>query len=291
MIDFTNNTFKTNFHYLGKEQPEWKSYIKEEYSLSEMELGYLDRFTPIIEYYGFDESNLKDEMSEAKTQFISNYEVWDKELFLRHNPEYNAFIHSINEYINCIQRGKCIVAFQKDNTYFYWLKLPNEVETPNHQTMIISKFDIIQLELNLNSLQKSIVQYLSAEQADETSLVNSTSKQLEPIYTLNNNFDHVDSNKVINYFNSELVEPGYLSSSDLQKFMTLAFEKLEKPESKFVFKKSSAKKKIIGVFYNYYLNKASKPFGKKTKYVELLGEYFEGYSTKSILSNFAKSIY
>jgi len=291
MIEAIQKTIMTNFQYLGEEQPEWKKYIKVKHSLSEMELGYLDRFMPIIEYYGFDDSNLLDEISQTKSKFISSYGVWNKDLFLRQNPAFNEFTHSITEYINCIQRGKCTIVFQKDDTYFYWLKLPSEVETPNHQTMIISKLDIVELELSLMSILNSIDKILSDSSCKVSPIITSAEEELDLDYTLQNNFDHVSPDKLIAYFTEKLVLPGYLSNSELHQYMKLAFENCQKPKSRFVFQKSSPKKDIMQVFYHYFQVIASKPFGKKVKYVELLGEYFEGYSTESMMTNFSKGSY
>lgn len=291
MIKAIQNTFKTNFQYLGKEQPEWKKHIKEKHSLSETELAYLDRFMPIIEYYGFDESNLLDEMSNVKSKFILSYGLWNKDLFLRNSPAFNEFIHSIKEYVSCIQRGKCTIVFQKDDTYFYWLKLPSEVETPNHQTMIISKFDTVELELSLISILNSTEKMLFESSYKIPPILTSAEEEPESDYSLQNNFDHISPEKLVAYFTEELVVPGYLSNSDLHQYLTFAFDKCQKPKSKFVLQKSPTRKKITQVFYHYFQVIASKPFGQKVKYVELLGEYFEGYSTKSIMTNFSKGSY
>jgi hypothetical protein len=45
------------------------------------------------------------------------------------------------------------------------------------------------------------------------------------------------------------------------------------------------------VFYTYYKDLAGKPYGKQKKYAALLGNYFEGYNTETVSSNFSKAVY
>ena len=42
------------------------------------------------------------------------------------------------------------------------------------------------------------------------------------------------------------------------------------------------------VFYEYYKNVASKPHRKQKQYVELLCNYFEGFKTENVRTNFNK---
>ena len=41
----------------------------------------------------------------------------------------------------------------------------------------------------------------------------------------------------------------------------------------------------------YYKNVAGKIHGKQNQYAALLGDYFEGYKTTTVSSNFSKSVY
>ena len=42
------------------------------------------------------------------------------------------------------------------------------------------------------------------------------------------------------------------------------------------------------VFYNYYKNIAGKPYKKQSQYAALLGDYFEGFNTQNVSTNFNK---
>jgi hypothetical protein len=74
-------------------------------------------------------------------------------------------------------------------------------------------------------------------------------------------------------------------------FLKAAFENKEIPETLLKIKNAPKKTTIEAVFYNYYKNVAGKPHRKQPQYAALLGDYFEGYKTKTIITNFSKSIY
>jgi hypothetical protein len=105
-----------------------------------------------------------------------------------------------------------------------------------------------------------------------------------------NNFDGVLMGDVYKHFFDGFVKTGYMSKGDLLKFIDLAFVEREKPQRRFVLGGVQSKQKIIDVGYQYYKNIASKPYGFQRKYAELIGEYFEGYTTNNVSSNFSKLI-
>jgi len=113
-------------------------------------------------------------------------------------------------------------------------------------------------------------------------------KELEFQFT--NNFDSVDEKKVYEYFKSKLVDKGLLSIEDLKDYLKLAFEDEKYPKECFSLK-YDYKKDAIGVFFDYYKDVAGKPYGKKEKYVKLLGEYFIGFNNGNLMTNWAKSKY
>ena len=105
---------------------------------------------------------------------------------------------------------------------------------------------------------------------------------------IKNNFDDLKIEIVIEHFKNGLVEANYLNEADLLKFIQLAFEKKEIPRIKFHFKNVRTVGRIRKVFYLYYKEKAGHPHGEKLKYAALLGDYFEGYNTKTVITNFHK---
>lgn len=103
-----------------------------------------------------------------------------------------------------------------------------------------------------------------------------------------NNFDNIDLNIVHKHFKVGLVDKGYLSEIDLELFIIAAFVKKETPKDLFSIKDSQAKSKIIKVFHSYYRDIAGKPHGKQEAYCALLGNYFSGYKTKYLMTNFSR---
>lgn len=112
---------------------------------------------------------------------------------------------------------------------------------------------------------------------------------IEKELSFENNFDHISTDEVYSFFKKELVEKNYLSEEDLHRFLTSAFHKCKPPKKRFKINGSPTRKKIRSVFYKFYEEVASKPYGQQRRYAELLGEYFEGYKTKNVQSNFSKN--
>ena len=80
----------------------------------------------------------------------------------------------------------------------------------------------------------------------------------------------------------------YLTENQLDSYLKLAFEELSIPGIKFKFSESPNKKTIQKVFYKFYKEKSKNTYKQKLKYVELLSNYFEGFNTSSLESNFSK---
>ena len=109
--------------------------------------------------------------------------------------------------------------------------------------------------------------------------------------TFTNNFDNIKPNEVYIHFKVGLVEKGYLTEQELNEYLKAAFELKTPTERLFKIKDAPNKSTIEAVFYKYYKNVAGKIHGKQTQYAALLGEYFEGYKTITVSSNFSKSVY
>lgn len=105
-----------------------------------------------------------------------------------------------------------------------------------------------------------------------------------------NNFDHVPPKKVYDYFKKELVDTGYLSLEDLEKYLIVAFQDKTVPAERFTitYNRSSTPTKIKKIFYKYYEKIAQDKHGKMKYYCGLLGEYFNGFNTDKISRNFNK---
>lgn len=114
-------------------------------------------------------------------------------------------------------------------------------------------------------------------------------EQRTPIFT--NNFDKITSAEIYLHFKAGLVEKQYLTEQELNEYLKAAFELKTIPETLFKIKDAPKKTVIEAVFYNYYKNVAGKIHGKQSQYAALLGDYFEGYKTETVSSNFSKSVY
>lgn len=108
----------------------------------------------------------------------------------------------------------------------------------------------------------------------------------EANFTFINKFDKAESNKVYEHF-YKLVEKGYLSKIDLENYLKLAFQDKTQPKEKISFSNKHIGN-ITTIFYKYYAD-ADNTHGKQKKYAELLGEYFNDFTTKKVMNNFAKS--
>lgn len=144
-----------------------------------------------------------------------------------------------------------------------------------------------------NGVITAIDQFAERGGLDEKDLKNEAQQNQEPEtidFKFENNFDGTPEKEVYQYFKTQLVDKGLLSIEDLHKYLKLAFEKEKYPEELFLLE-YDYRKDAISVFFDYYKNEAGKPHGKKEKYVKLLGEYFKGFNTSTLMTNWAKSKY
>jgi hypothetical protein len=114
-------------------------------------------------------------------------------------------------------------------------------------------------------------------------------KQETPTFI--NNFDKIAPVEIYKHFKAGLVDKKYLTLEELNEYLKAAFELKTKPETLFKIKDAPKKVTIEAVFYKYYKNVAGKIHGKQNQYAALLGDYFEGYNTTTVSSNFSKSVY
>jgi hypothetical protein len=106
--------------------------------------------------------------------------------------------------------------------------------------------------------------------------------------TFKNNFDNITTIEIYKHFKAGLVEKGYLTEQELNEYLKAAFELKTKPETLFKLKHTPTKQKIYTVFYIYYKDISQKKHEKQKEYAALLGDYFEGYKTEIIQTNWAR---
>jgi len=146
------------------------------------------------------------------------------------------------------------------------------------------------------SLLIFVFEFLCADIGNDSSIQTKISQQTETETkqeqpTFKNNFDNVSTVEIHKHFKAGLVEKGYLTEQELNEYLKAAFELKKIPETLFKIKDAPTKATIEAVFYTYYKNVAGKVHRKQPQYAALLGNYFEGYRTETVSSNFSKSIY
>ena len=104
--------------------------------------------------------------------------------------------------------------------------------------------------------------------------------------TFKNNFDNINTVEIYDHFKAGLVDIGYLTEQELNEYLKAAFELKTKPQTLFKLKHTPTKQKIYTVFYVYYKDISQKK--KRKEYAALLGDYFEGYRTEIIQTNWAR---
>lgn len=155
------------------------------------------------------------------------------------------------------------------------LRLENEYSLYPHFQRMLNQLKVFIEKLNNN---------LNTPQQTETE-----TEQETPTFT--NAFDNIKPTEIYKHFKAGLVEKGYLTEQELNAYLKAAFELKEIPETLFKIKDAPNKAAIEAVFYRYYKNVAGKIHGKQNQYAALLGDYFEGYKTTTVSSNFSKSVY
>lgn len=135
----------------------------------------------------------------------------------------------------------------------------------------------------LEFLKKEYQKHLPPQQTE------TKTEQETPTFT--NNFDKIKPTEIFKHFKAGLVEKGYLTEQELNEYLKAAFELKTIPETLFKIKDAPNKAAIEAVFYTYYKNVAGKIHGTQNQYAALLGDYFEGYKTTTVSSNFSKSVY
>jgi len=110
----------------------------------------------------------------------------------------------------------------------------------------------------------------------------------QPTPTFINKFDNISEVEIYKHFKAGLVDKQYLTEKELNEYLKAAFELKTKPETLFKLKHTPTKQKIYTVFYVYYKDISQKKHEKQKEYAALLGDYFEGYKTKIIQTNWAR---
>ncbi len=150
-------------------------------------------------------------------------------------------------------------------------------------------FDSEIIQQAADSVKAELVEQKMYWQSElEKSGRNEEKDTLIELSSINNNFDFVKIVDVYKHFKAGLFDKKYIAEKDLLSFIKAAFDKRQPPKKLFSLKNYRSKKKIISVFNDYYKNVAASPHGRQKEYAALLGDYFDGYITGNVSTNFSR---
>ncbi len=237
--------------------------------ISDYENNFIS-FQPIIEAVELFENQLSIKIDE--NEFWSLYPTSEKPI------EQNIYYIIEREVELLLEIENIINDFLENG---YWEFDFNEIEKyKNVSKPIENLFNLSELFVQLNRLEMFNDFILPIQQVE-------TKPELQT-EIFKNNFDNVKPIEIYNHFKAGLADKGYLTEQELNEYLKAAFELQTIPEALFKFKDAPTKQKITNIFYQYFKNIAGTPHGKQIKYAALLGDYFVGYVTKNVSTNFNK---
>lgn len=264
LIDLCNKNISTIQSYLEKQNQFYDSYAKKM-------AGYYMLFIKSFE--------IALEGSINKKELI-NIELKDIQNLLEKGEMLNALT---------VSNFSSLIPIEKNYSEIY-IKLIKGLELDlldkavNEQDLnLINQISIVRALYLFSDYLKALLNQLTPQQAE------TETEQVTPTFI--NNFDNIKPAEVYNHFKIGLVDKGYLKEQELNDYLKAAFELKTIPETLFKINNAPNKQAIEAVFYNYYKNIAGKRHGKQKQYAALLGDYFEGYKTLTLKTNFSKSIY
>jgi hypothetical protein len=246
------------------------------YSLNEYQEEYTKRLDAFKNDYDDNE-----ELDFIKIE-IQDYSINLKIVNLPISQAFSRWFHlqiGINLKSFSISEETYKVIFENENTYF---KIYKDLKVSSGDGEIKIKQARLSFDKIISFLESKKHKLISPKQ-NETSN-NDEVKKL----TFTNNFDTINEDTIFKYFENKLVVKKYLKKEVLKEYLIFAFDKKEIPEKLFNIENLTTKDRIIRIFYEYYKDIAGKPRGKQIDYAKLLGEYFTGFDTKTVSSNFSK---
>ena len=145
---------------------------------------------------------------------------------------------------------------------------------------LINQIAIVRALCLFSDYLKALLNQSTPQQAE------TETEQVTPTFI--NNFDNIKPAEVYNHFKIGLVDKGYLTEQELNDYLKTAFELKTIPETLFKLKHTPTKQKIYTVFYIYYKDISQKKHERQKEYAALLGDFFEGYKTEIIQTNWAR---
>jgi hypothetical protein len=191
--------------------------------------------------------------------------------------QYNSKVESLKPFL----LSKDIILPKDVEEFLFWLLNEKYKQDSLHPLPEIIDNDFFEFSKYRKSQLDTIVSEHLPHQNAET-------KTELGIPAFTNNFDNIKPTEIYKHFKAMLVEKEYLTETELNEYLKAAFELKTKPETLFKLKHTPTKQKIYTVFYVYYKDIAQKKHERQKEYAALLGDYFEGYKTEIIQTNWAR---
>jgi hypothetical protein len=134
--------------------------LQKEFNLSDYDKDYIyHNFWPIIIFNDISIDSFKNYLEVEKNKFIQKNGKFDLDIFER---DYLVFlVYEINSYLDNIKKGQSKFYQFVNDVYFHWFKLK---EDKYNYTLILSKKDIIGLEMYFKDLLNTIKSFVSSNQ-------------------------------------------------------------------------------------------------------------------------------
>jgi len=264
----------------------------EKYSFSEINIEDLKKFESIQEFLDISESEIKNTLDNERNIFTEKNGFWDINIFKQYDIWLQSFKSELEGYSNKILSRKVLSWHPKsksgkrlfDNVLsgpaFYLFEFQSLKHSGSYQIMLITSMTLPKLQWRISKILKVIDKFLNEDLYETVNTKKATSK-------FTNNFDSITPEKVYQHFH-QMVKKKWLKQEEFHKFLKSAFEDQVPPAQKFNIKNSPTKETVTRLFYSYYSEVAGKPHGKKIRYVKLLGEYFKGYNSDTLKTNFSR---
>ena len=180
-----------------------------------------------------------------------------------------------------------------------WLsEAPNENSYTYYTSFLRAQNEFVDFAINnqykiehYRQYYRAVLEFLKSFEKQDNKLLQAEKRpELEDtnFVVFENNFDNIQPSEVYAYFQKCLVQKEYLTEDELRDYLNAAFELETIPKTPFRLKHTPKKQSIYTIFYTYYKDIAGKPHEHQDRYVHLLGNYFEGYKSNVIRTNWSR---
>ena len=215
----------------------------------------------------YSQSEIEDNLRQVNDLFKDRV----KALYARENRKYLDYAEKDKDLSKEVQYNYPRPEIESISLSYFEYPSGGKDSFPNKRKYLLKDFEDVEVALD----------FVFSTQQAETETEQGTSP-------FTNNFDNIKPTEIYRHFKAGLVEKGYLTEQELNDYLKAAFELKTIPETLFRLKHTPTKQKIYTVFYVYYKDISQKKHERQKEYAALLGDYFEGYQTRIIQTNWAR---